>query len=279
MKRLHSLELILSMSSLVALPAGCQGTELSVLTYNVAGLPQQFSKVNPQQNLPKISSLLNAYDIVLIQENFIPEYGLFKETEHPFHLPELPPGEEQTENKSGLSSLSVVPIERTYSQQWYKCHGLSNDGRDCLTPKGFTVAEYEVMPGVWIDIYNLHLDAGDSPADTSAREAQIEQFIALLKLRSPYKAVIVAGDTNLGLSEQYLFEKLLLEGGLQDSCAALDCPEPYLLDKVLYKSSPWVHLEPTNWHLPANFINEKGEPLSDHSPVTVDFKISVGVYE
>lgn len=279
MNKLLSLELILGMGSLAALSVGCQETELSILTYNVAGLPQQFSKVNPQQNIPKISPLLNSYDIVLVQENFIFQYGLFKETEHPFRLPEIQSEEENTLNKNGLSSLSIFPIDRTYSQQWYKCNGVLTEGYDCLTPKGFTVAEYEIMPGIWIDIYNLHTDAGDSAADTSVREAQIEQLTALLRIRSPYKAVIVAGDTNLNLAEQYLFEKLLREGGLQDSCATLKCPEPYLLDKILYKSSPWIRLEPTDWHLPTNFIDAQGEPLSDHVPVMVNFKITLGNYE
>ncbi|MEK6968958.1 MAG: endonuclease/exonuclease/phosphatase family protein [Nanoarchaeota archaeon] len=279
MKRLPALELILGLSSVAALPGGCQETELSILTYNIAGLPQQFSGVDPQQNIPKISPLLNDYDIVLIQENFMPKYGLFNETEHPFHLPNFQPEEENNLNKSGLSSLSIFPIDRTYNQQWYNCHGVFEDCNDCLTPKGFTVSEYEVMPGIWIDIYNLHMDAGDSPGDTLARAAQIEQLTAMLRIRSRNKAVIVAGDTNLDLSEQYLFEKLLREGGLRDSCTTLDCPEPYLLDKVLYKNSVWVQIEPIDWHIPVNFINAKGEPLSDHVPVTVDFKIALGNYK
>lgn len=278
MKRLPVLELILSMSPVAALPIGCQETELSVLTYNIAGLPQQFSEADPQQNIPKISPLLNDYDLVLVQENFMFQYGLFDETEHPFRLPEIQAEEETTFNKNGLSSLSIFPIGRTYSQQWYNCHGVFEDGNDCLTPKGFTVSEYEVMPGVWIDIYNIHLDAGTSPADTQARALQIEQLTAMLKIRSRNKAVIVAGDTNLDLSEQYLFEKLLREGELRDSCTTLDCPEPYLLDKVLYKNSVWIQIEPVDWHIPINFTNEKGELLSDHVPVTVDFKITLGDY-
>src|SRR5215207_8725334 len=46
------------------------GGELSMLTYNVAGLPQEISTVNPEDHLPLISPLLNDYDIVMTQEDF-----------------------------------------------------------------------------------------------------------------------------------------------------------------------------------------------------------------
>src|SRR5829696_5074192 len=44
--------------------------ELSVLSYNVAGLPQEISTVNPQEHIPLISPLLEDYDVVLTQEDF-----------------------------------------------------------------------------------------------------------------------------------------------------------------------------------------------------------------
>jgi hypothetical protein len=40
------------------------------LTYNVAGLPQGISGGDPQTNSPLISPLLNAYDVVLTQEDW-----------------------------------------------------------------------------------------------------------------------------------------------------------------------------------------------------------------
>jgi hypothetical protein len=44
--------------------------EFTTLAYNVAGLPQEISKANPQQHIPLISPLLNEYDVVLTQEDF-----------------------------------------------------------------------------------------------------------------------------------------------------------------------------------------------------------------
>jgi len=41
--------------------------EFTTLSYNVAGLPQEVSQVNPKDHIPLISPLLNEYDIVLTQ--------------------------------------------------------------------------------------------------------------------------------------------------------------------------------------------------------------------
>ena len=41
-----------------------------MLSYNVAGLPQEISSENPTEHLPLISPLLNEYDVVMTQEDF-----------------------------------------------------------------------------------------------------------------------------------------------------------------------------------------------------------------
>lgn len=272
MKRLNSLVMALSICSGPLLLTDCDETEISVLTYNIGGLPKKISKINPEKNIPKISSLLNDYDLVLIQENFIPDYNLFAETKHPFHLPE----NLSVENKNGLSRLSSFQGNQDYQERWFKCSGLMKNYSDCLAPKGFSVSEQEVIPGIWIDVYNLHMDSGDLAEDQTAREAQINQLVNFINLRSQYKAVIVAGDTNLKLADEYLFERLLSEGRLNDSCKVLNCPDPYSVDKILYRSSPWINLKPTEWYIPPTFVDEKGKALSDHNPVTVNFTISTG---
>ncbi|MEY4544995.1 MAG: hypothetical protein RL685_1190, partial [Pseudomonadota bacterium] len=42
----------------------------SVLTYNVAGLPELVSGSDPEINTSLISPLLNHYDVALVQEDF-----------------------------------------------------------------------------------------------------------------------------------------------------------------------------------------------------------------
>ena len=67
---------------------------VSVLSYNVAGLPAGISSSEPDVNTPIISPLLNDYDIVLVQEDFIYHRDLARDAEHTFHSEEKELGRE-----------------------------------------------------------------------------------------------------------------------------------------------------------------------------------------
>ena len=58
--------------------------EFSVLTYNVAGLPEPLSGSSPSVNTPQISPMLNAYELVLVQEDFWYHHELIAEVDHPY---------------------------------------------------------------------------------------------------------------------------------------------------------------------------------------------------
>ena len=267
----------LSLLAALALPS-CKETEITIVTYNVHGLPSDLADTDPEK-IKQISPLLNDYDIILIQEDFVYHQELAQEAEHPYQEPisksELEQSIEEdqlVEIKNGLSSFSMYPTSNHYPQSWNACNGIATDSRDCLAPKGFSVGEYEVAPGVKIDIYNCHLDAGSSSGDIAARKGQIQQLAEFIGRRSRYRGVIVACDTNLELQDRYDLENLLSITGLQESCQTLQCPEPELIDRIFYRSSVLVQIQPLRWYTP-EFVDEKGEPLSDHKPVAVDFKI------
>jgi hypothetical protein len=64
--RVRALRCLLPLAlALAATPT--RAFELSVLTYNVAGLPAEVSGSDPVANHPQISPLLNGYDLVLVQ--------------------------------------------------------------------------------------------------------------------------------------------------------------------------------------------------------------------
>ncbi len=65
------------------LPSGV----LQVLTYNVAGLPQGISSSNPATNTSQISPKLNAYDLVLVQEDFWYHADLARDAHHAYQTP------------------------------------------------------------------------------------------------------------------------------------------------------------------------------------------------
>jgi hypothetical protein len=54
-----------------------------------------------------------------------------------------------------ISDYSWVDYRRI---KWNTCSDAS--GSDCLTPKGFTFMRWNPSEGVFIDVYNLHADAG-----------------------------------------------------------------------------------------------------------------------
>src|SRR5699024_9684185 len=66
---------VLAVTGLVATGGADTGTEtvegsFDVLSYNVAGLPEVLSDSNPSVNMALIGPLLDAYDLVLTQEDF-----------------------------------------------------------------------------------------------------------------------------------------------------------------------------------------------------------------
>jgi len=260
--------------------AGCGRAELSILTYNVAGLPQEMSASDPQHNVPLISPLLNEYDVVVVQEDFVVHSELASEATHPYRIPPGAAGSEAgalLEIPNGLGRFSRFPVGSYHPQAWSECNGNTDSGSDCLTRKGFAVAEHTIALGestVVVDIYNLHMDSGDAPADEQARRAQVDQLLRVIARRSQDKAIIVAGDTNIVGATHDTLVRLRLGAGLLDACVELLCREPNRIDRVLYRSSEWVALEPLRWQIPPEFVDEDGAPLSDHLPVAVDFSVS-----
>jgi hypothetical protein len=255
------------------LPGETEGV-LSVLTYNVAGLPEPLSGSMPVEYTPMISPLLNAYDLVLVQEDFAYHDELVADVDHPYQSEPKVTGEGDPLG-DGLNRLSRHPFEDHMREAWEVCFGQIENGSDCLTMKGFSVARHELSPGVLVDVYNLHMDAGGSPDDLAAREAQTEQLLAAIATRSEGMALVVAGDTNMGESSEAIFQTLLEGAGLRDACRELDCGEEMRIDRIMVRDSEDVVLTPDAWRIDETFVTARGEPLSDHEAVAIDLHWAV----
>lgn len=245
--------------------------EFSLLTYNVAGLPQGISPSNPEKNIPLISPLLNKFDIALVQEDFYYHDELKSKAQHPYRSePQNPPP--QFIFGDGLNRFSVFPFAPLLRRTWGGCS--NENGNDCLAAKGFSVADTEIATGVAIDIYNLHLDSGGSQKDFDARSIQIEQLLQTINSRSADRALIVAGDTNLNTESRTedvgLFQILLDGAGLADACRFLSC-QTELVDRVLFRNSRSLNLNVISWEIDPEFVDEQGNPLSDHFAISVRF--------
>lgn len=243
----------------------------TLLTYNVAGLPQGVSPSNPEKNIPLMSPILNKYDIVLVQEDFVYHNELKSKAQHLFQT-ESNNGPGQFNFGDGLNRFSIFPFTSFRREQWSACS--NDDGNDCLAKKGFSVGRTQVASGVEIDIYNLHLDSGGSQEDLAARDSQVEQVLAAINSRSSGRAVIVAGDINLNVESRpgdvQLFQRLLESAGLTDACQALSC-DTELVDRILFRSSASLNLKATSWKIDNEFVDEQGVKLSDHNAVGVTF--------
>jgi hypothetical protein len=300
---LAPLRALVTAAALLA-PGAAAATSLSVLTYNVAGLPLGLSSSNPEVNTVQISPRLNDFDLVAVQEDFGFHDELVSEIVHPFvsvkdtrdAQPVLDLGV-VLELGDGLNTLSFSPFEGFSRHTWNVCFGITpRDGADCLAPKGFSFARHELEAGVFVDVYNLHADAADGPQDVAARQAQMRQLADFALVQSAGRAVIVLGDTNsrytrggdvlpellatLGLTDVWV--ELARGGDVPDVGSPLSAgcpldpagPDCERVDKIFYRSGEGVTLEALEHSVLTDWVDEGGAPLSDHDPVAAIFRVT-----
>ena len=271
-------------------PGAVLSGELLALTYNVAGLPQPLSGSNPEQNMPIISPLLNGYDLVLVQEDWeTPEPNtiaplrvyhdiLVADALHPYQSDSAPlpvgmnPVRPSALVSDGLNRLSQFPFGQVVRQGWSDC---DNNSGDCLAMKGFSVARTELSPGVCVDVYNVHGEAGNNEGDRAIKAVNTQELIDFMTIFSADRAVILGGDFNLRLRREADAENLALlvqETGVTNACAALGIIDEEAIDKFFFRSNWSLELHPTSCGFENDvFVTDSGEPLSDHDALAVGF--------
>lgn len=147
-------------AAFVQLAAAQSSGSFSFLTYNVAGLPPIFNDNDVPGDKGTNSNIIGSkldegnFDIVHMQEDFNYHAYIYETDNHPFRTPTtggVPFG-------SGLNTVANYDWGSSFEQiKWDRCN--LNSG-DCLTPKGFSYMRMEIAPGVEVDLYNLHADAG-----------------------------------------------------------------------------------------------------------------------
>lgn len=273
--------------------AGCKKetneVNISVITYNVAGLPQIISSSNPVLYTTEIGKLLNEFSIVQVQEDFCYHDSLLLNNTHPYRTETtgcVPGGD-------GLNTFSVFPIANVERVPWDDC-----TGADCLTPKGFSYSQISFPGGGVIDFYNLHCNAGANTESLEARRKNIAQLCAYLQQHSEGKAVIVMGDFNCRYTREGDTIRAMLDLGFRDVWLEMNrsgsvpdfSPDPLrdctpnrnsfnceIVDKIFYRSNPDIEITPTFYSTddPRFYYNGNDTlPLSDHWPVIANFKIS-----
>ena len=261
---------------------------ISLLTYNVAGLPEVFSSSDPEANMPQIGPLLAGYELVHVQEDFNYHGALYAGDVHPYRSSTsggVPFGD-------GLNTLSYRSFGDFARTTWDACNGT-----DCLTPKGFSYARQRLDEGVYVDFYNVHANAGTEDADLSARRSNLRQLLNSIEQNSRGNAVVVMGDSNArftrsednvrdfldhGFSDAWIERVRGGERPEADSDALLDCwgdnsaPNCETIDKIMYRSSRLLALWVDDYHVEDNvFVDSSGGPLSDHNAVYAQLSYAV----
>ncbi len=277
--------------------------EFSLLSYNVAGLPQGISGSNPETNLALISPRLNAYDVVLTQEDFdwwqpvldLSEFAhhhewLRSEALHPYRSGQHPgplavgldPNSRPLFVGDGLGMMSVFPFSEPVRVPWTGCYGVLDGASDCLAMKGFSATTMTLADGFEVDVYDLHGEAGGTATDQALQHDGYAQLAAFISTYSAGRAVILAGDTNLHTdvtdpsdpdqADARIWSDFLAATGLTDTCAELSCDAPGNIDKAAYRDGGGVDLTVVRHEYPtADFLDASGADLSDHPPLAVGF--------
>jgi hypothetical protein len=244
--------------------------EFTLLTYNVAGLPEGTSQSMPLEYTPQISPLLNLYDLALVQEDFAYHDLLVADAEHPYQSEPHPDSNpREIAFGDGLNEFSQFEFGALDRVTWAECNGTVDSGSDCLTIKGFFAATHTLSEGIEVLVYDLHMDAGGSKGDIAARDAQVAQLLAHLEANAGERAVIIAGDTNMDEEDEASLVALLDGAGLVDACRALSCGEEGRIDRVMLRSSAQVELTAVDWQVDDRFVDPEGNQLSDHEAVGV----------
>ena len=265
------------------------GGSFSVLTYNIAGLPQILSSAPAPRDSSsaQIGRIINAYDVVHVQEDFnyhayLYDYG----NAHPYRT--------ATSGGAGLgdglNSLSYFPISDFSRITWNK-----RINENALTPKGFSFCRLRIAEGVYIDFYNLHTNAESDAASIAARADNLQQISDYISTVSKGNAVVVMGDMNARYTRDNNLRLLLNVNGMTDPWitlvrngsipalgdSAIACTFPdetnscEIVDKIYYRSNKYIQLTPSGYQILHSFVNASGQQLSDHLPLTVNFSYAL----
>ena len=279
------------------------GKTVSVLCYNVAGLPNLDALTGKPGapdvggNQTQLGRQLNAsaYDVIAVQEDFNYHRYLADELKtYPNktnHTGGVPGGD-------GLNVFSRVPVYNETRTTWEQLYGVIDDGADEMTPKGILYTVLDFGDGILVDLYDIHADAYGDPGSCAARRDNFRQLAEAIKQRGTDRPVIVTGDFNASLfNDNSLLKETLVDGcGLKDAWVQVknggnysDCSyfsENYgdhwtakwgvwdSVERFMYKDGGGISLACTAFEY-VDVLNSKGESCSDHMACEASFTYTV----
>lgn len=268
-------------------PTG-EAMEFTAVAYNVQARPWFDDSVHKFERIPKVT---NAYDIVTLQECFKDHGRFWKLATQPVKVYDGTLKAPWKIVGSGLGTLSRFPLTET--AVWH--YTTAGDFQNKPASKGILLTRFEVG-GFPLDVYTTHKEAGKNDEAMASKRKQAQEMVDFVKVNSkPESAVIVLGDFNLrfkqpdapgtgipetppttfeGLDYYDIIGGICAHLGLRDARTEL-LGEPHPgVDHVLYRTGNGVELKALTYqHDGPEFYDENQQPLSDHEPVIVKFRI------
>jgi endonuclease/exonuclease/phosphatase family metal-dependent hydrolase len=268
-----------------------QAFELSLLSYNTHGLRGTFVDDDPERRFPAIGRLINAYDVVLLQEDFAYHESIAAAAAHPIRRR----GNSQDRNPiadllapivcgdcgAGLSTLIDLresSLLEEHREAYHDYSGWFDARKDAWVTKGLLALRVRLPNGSVVDVYNSHLDAGKKPKrvrDHQTRERQLAQLERAIREFSGNSAVIVAGDFNARADRHNpALERFVSVLGLQESGAQTD-PDRWRprCEYIFYRSDARTRISLVDAGEATEFVDASGKPLSDHPAIRARFAI------
>lgn len=189
----------------------------NAVALNVDGLPESILGVSVNDGAPGASGATlmgNAiakqnWDIVGLSEDFNYHAELTAPLTSYYHVASHGGTVSGLSNSTdGLGLLvgkkSNTGFANETSVEWNTYNGTLDNGNDGLIEKGFRYYAVTIASGVVVDVYVLHMDAGSSSGDITAREKQLTQLATYIKGTSNKRPIIIIGDTNCRYTREQL---------------------------------------------------------------------------
>jgi jacalin-like lectin domain-containing protein/ricin-type beta-trefoil lectin protein len=272
--------------AVIGSPAKAATGSFSTLSYNVAGIPFEYSGANATLHTPIISCYIRPFGIVNVQEDFNWHADLYNDCDN--HLYRTPTSG-GIGIGDGINTLSNFPFDDLDRVTW-----TNRADADALTPKGFSMVRVRLQEGVYVDVYNLHAQAGTSSTDLADSSSDVTQMLGYIEANSAGNAIMMIGDSNTRYTRagQNMWEFLhhgFTDVWIQDIrngsvppignpllCGALETASPTceVTDKVLFRNNGFLSLQASQYVDRQDAVDGSGIQLSDHHPIEVDWSFA-----
>jgi endonuclease/exonuclease/phosphatase family metal-dependent hydrolase len=251
---------------------------ITVLTYNVHGLDRWLVSDDPEARMPEISSRLNAYDVALLQEAWTYWDGLSSRATHPVRERGNGPNP-PVFFQSGLATFARPALRAVSRGSLGACAGWLDGANDCFADKGYLRTKLRLAPGIDVDFWDLHLDAGHSGADRAAREKQLAALVERVRTLSGDAPLVLAGDFNSEASDPAdaaLLARFVADVGLRDTGARSDPTGAFArkqIDYIFVRDGRGIRFEVERTGEAREFV-AGGKPLSDHPALRARLRVT-----